>query len=118
MRHATYTPGPSDGNDTTSDGKSSGNKHTKGPWEVRMKDLVYSTKGRFIADCECTPLSHRPSPPDAEDQANARLIASAPALLDGLKLAIEVLHTKGESGIARHLDEIIHHATSRQAGKG
>lgn len=51
-------------------------KHTPGPWEVRMKDIVYAGE-RLIADCEQTPHALRPAPCNLEDEANARLIAEA-----------------------------------------
>lgn len=55
-------------------------KHTPGPWVVRNKDAVYAQSGRFIADCELTPYGSRPQPPNSTDEANAHLIAAAPAM--------------------------------------
>ena len=67
-------------------------RHTPGPWVVRHDDMVCSKEGRIIADCESTSYNMRPAPPIAEDKANARLIAAAPELLEGLKqlLAMQI----------------------------
>lgn len=56
-------------------------KHTKGPWVVENNAFPdVKANGRYIVlfDNEC--------PNDAETQANARLIAAAPEMLDMLKL--------------------------------
>ena len=50
-----------------------------------MLDTVRGPNGEFIADCERTPHSDRPAPPDPECMANARLIAAAPEMLEALK---------------------------------
>lgn len=58
--------------------------HTPGPWRVSLDTVSCVKTGRLVADCERTPHSERPAPPDAEDMANARLIAAAPDLLAAL----------------------------------
>lgn len=58
-------------------------KHTPGPWHVgpHYKSDVESRQGRI---CECGPFGSE------QAEANARLIAAAPELLDALKaLAID-----------------------------
>ena len=61
-------------------------KHTPGPWEVRKAEnghtSVYPIQGRErVADVYC-PLDH----PTGNLNANARLIAAAPEMLEALKL--------------------------------
>lgn len=58
-------------------------KGTKGEWEVgkQLKSLIWSDKSRtkYIAACdECTGISEK------ESEANAKLIAAAPELLESL----------------------------------
>lgn len=53
-------------------------KHTPGPWrlhDMEAATVVQSATGYAIADCNATKYS------DSENDANARLIASAPALV-------------------------------------
>jgi hypothetical protein len=58
-------------------------KHTPGPWEVRQAD-IYQVGGRHIAYTgpHHTPDSEYPKSCKLVDEANARLIASAPFLFD------------------------------------
>lgn len=68
-------------------------KHTPGPWLVKggNGNLVYSAQG-WIADVRAgTKGSH-----GSEVNANARLIAAAPELLDVLRVAFNTL--QGECG--------------------
>lgn len=61
------------------------NKHTKGPWEVSKvirNKIIASKTAITIADCCITNLILK-----AERDANARLIAAAPDLLEACKLA-------------------------------
>lgn len=53
------------------------NKHTPGPWHIGVAPgpIIYGPKGEQVADMFVPMLQ------DAEHRANARLIASAPALL-------------------------------------
>ena len=79
--------------------------HTQTPWEVRMHDTIYSSTGKFIADCES---SHdRPSPPVAEEQANAAFIVqcvnSHAALVDLLR-RLDQLNDAAHGGIADYHD--------------
>ena len=75
-------------------------KHTPGPWVIRNKDAVYAQSGRFIADCELTPYGSRPQPPNSTDEANAHLIAAAPAMYEALRRLHDVLDTRLPSGLA------------------
>ncbi len=70
-------------------------KHTPGPWVVRNRDTVYAQSGRFVADCELTPYGSRPQPPNSIDEANAHLIAAAPAMYEALR-RIKVLMESGD----------------------
>jgi len=63
-------------------------RHTPGPWEVRRSD-VYQVGGRHIAYTgpHHTPESDYPQGCKLVDDANARLIAAAPELLQALEKA-------------------------------
>ena len=60
-------------------------KHTPGPWKIARGEglLVWSARGLCIADCS-NPVAFGP----AEKEANARLIAAAPDLLERLHWAV------------------------------
>lgn len=58
-------------------------QHTPGPWSVRGNRVTDETGNAFAF------LSRTPGVCDAEDWANARLIAAAPALLTALESAAE-----------------------------
>jgi hypothetical protein len=65
-------------------------KHTPGPWDI-AKGKTYCairTDERVIADMRLVGLHH--------NEANARLIAAAPELLDALQAALEAL--RGSAG--------------------
>ena len=62
--------------------------HTPGPWHIGDKftgRFVYNADGWAVADCRGEPTSRMPFD---QKEANARLIAAAPALLEALE-AIE-----------------------------
>ena len=65
----------------------SASKHTPGPWRVSGHRLAVFTKlngiNVVVADCDRT-LGY------SESEANARLIASAPDLLEALKLWLDI----------------------------
>jgi hypothetical protein len=69
-------------------------KHTAGPW-THYKDLQY---GWLIKDSNEKDLEY--------NEANARLIASAPELLEGLKEAVEAFSSYGISEV-EHLKAVI-----------
>ena len=63
--------------------------HTPGPWEIRGR----SARSAYIATDEasiCQMAHWSDSDPIDELEANARLIASAPELLDALKACMEL----------------------------
>lgn len=61
-------------------------KHTPGPW-LQDGELVRESDGKLVADCSIFfPKTNRQS----ENEANARLIAAAPALLHVAKVAINL----------------------------
>lgn len=70
-------------------------KHTPGPWKVYAEcdqivvaeDSVYGVQ---VADCG-KPNGDEYQPREGEAEANARLIASAPELLEALKYALAFL---------------------------
>ncbi len=61
-------------------------KHTPGPWDVgaaRKTMVMARTKTVLIADCGNVPQNFGTS--QGETEANARLIAQAPAMLEALR---------------------------------
>lgn len=67
--------------------------HTPGPWHlgVRPGPMVYGSKGQQIADLLADLL------PPGENQANARLIAAAPDMLQILQRILRA-HESGNNG--------------------
>lgn len=80
-------------------------KHTPGPWEVCPHDSTrvfrkndHNDKNRlFIDPTTCSPIV-------GESEANARLIAAAPELLEACKEAVALI-TNHESGHCREFEE-------------
>jgi len=71
-------------------------KHTQGPWHVAAGTGIYDRHNRLIA------AIHSPLPQPCE--ANARLIAAAPDLLEALEEAAASLEDAGKreaAGMAR-----------------
>jgi hypothetical protein len=68
-------------------------KHTPGPWHVGFKPgpIVYGSQGEQVANL------FEPLIDTEENKANARLIASAPDLLNALKLAEQELYANKEA---------------------
>lgn len=71
--------------------------HTPGPWHINqigeilvIRGLTQSAKAGFTEDYYGQIAGVRNDTPDAE--ANARLIAAAPELLDALRIAQHVIH--------------------------
>jgi hypothetical protein len=73
-------------NKTTEDFTPFYSKHTVGPWYTRHGQISSETSehGCTIANCNSTSRGI----PDSEIEANARLIASAPELLETLQNAL------------------------------
>lgn len=96
-------------------------KHTQGPWEVEITGsaslTVYSVPdAREIADCYCIgPVSQGFSD---ETQANARLIALAPEMLELLTLALPYVKEceQFNKPAARNLSKRILAAISKSEG--
>lgn len=70
-------------------------EHTPGPWKQGMESghamsTVYAYEGGIIL-CEV----NTSAPEDGECEANARLIAAAPGLLEALRLCRNILCAKG-----------------------
>ena len=61
-------------------------KHTSGPWETSNRFDIYSESGYFIG-CTCGNLT-LPKSVELIDEANAKLIAAAPELLEACKEAL------------------------------
>lgn len=77
-------------------------KHTKGPWKVRenggIMQAIEAGKDWLIYKCG------RDNTPIAEVEANARLIAAAPDLLEALELARLFIRNGIELGYIRMPD--------------
>jgi hypothetical protein len=78
------------------------NKYTKGPWHIGAgngEGSVFADTGRTRLEQGGTTLYSICSVTlgwnDAEDAANARLIAAAPELLEAIKDAIEIIEGTG-----------------------
>lgn len=95
-------------------------KHTQGPWEISHEFNVYGGK-RLVA----TTGGHSNNTDDdggyAENKANARLVASAPDLLNALKKMVAVfdgyrdVEPKDEEGQAKEFACALAAATINQA---
>ena len=66
-------------------------KHTAGPW-LREGRFVYALRDTFFDCCVQGP----PNTPIEEKEANARLIAAAPDLLEALKDMVRYLDNNGK----------------------
>jgi hypothetical protein len=93
------------------------NKHTPGPWAVDKTvdgkhHIVTLPDGRIGAYCGCVGAHD-----DAESQANAKLIASAPRMLEALKLCIAALE-RGEHCSKERFDAALNegHAVCNEIG--
>lgn len=96
-------------------------KHTPGPWTVKRGDGRYAYRHYIEAHVYSTPtvISGRDQiaqctagePNAAENEANARLIAAGPELLDACKQALDLF--EDDEGIAQVLMAAIAKAEGR-----
>lgn len=80
------------------------NKHTPGPWHVvdgTFNTMIASDKGFYVTEVKQTGMGHAVEP-------NARLIASAPDLLDALRAA---RYCVVNAAVLRRIDAAISNAT-------
>ncbi len=91
--------------------------HTPGPWRVKHGGDICSVPGKVAV---CCLLKHATGPrrmSDDEVKANARLIESAPDMLDALQQALEVMEEvyidEAMSGTVSLLKAAIRKATGR-----
>lgn len=63
--------------------------HTSGPWHVEVEGVVTDCEYGLIADCSCR--NHITVKSRLTSQANARLIAAAPDLLDAAIEASDIM---------------------------
>lgn len=84
-------------------------KHTQGPWHIARFEAstvdIRDARGVTVAEVGDTSM---------EDEANARLIAAAPELLEALKAARDDLRVAGFDATVSMLDEAIAKATRSQ----
>ena len=84
-------------------------KHTSGPWETSNRFDIYSESGYFIG-CTCGNLT-LPKSVELIDEANAKLIAAAPELLEACKEALDFLRICAINNLVnRQLKEAIEKA--------
>jgi hypothetical protein len=74
-------------------------KHTPGPWRVSKNDSIYA-KDEFIGIA----LSGKPWGRELPQEANARLMAAAPELLEFVEGVAEGLNTGSNPG---HLEDAV-----------
>lgn len=75
-------------------------KHTPGPWEA-FSEKVAGPNNECVADCAAIAIKI----PTA--QANARLIAAAPCLLEALRECQVALHKSQRYGPAEHQANVL-----------
>ena len=71
----------------------SGHKHTRGPWTFNGLATIQSEYHCIAVVHQFPGKSTLPSPAREQEEANARLIASAPDLLEELKRTLDYLKT-------------------------
>jgi len=71
--------------------------HTPGPWTLHEYHGHVTLKGQCGHDAIINTMGHSCSNPDLydEEQANARLVAAAPELLEALKRVMDALAYEG-----------------------
>jgi len=85
--------------------------HTPGPWK-RERLCIFCPNGSLIAEVHEDYFTHT-----AEDEANARLIASAPDMLQALRRAVLALAFAAESSPAMQDDyEAVSAAIAKATG--
>jgi len=66
-------------------------EHTKGIWKIKHTQNVFSETGRLVASCSGHQQNFDEAQNTAENEANARLIAAAPDLLEACKEALSII---------------------------
>lgn len=95
-----------------------GTKHTPGPWIQHDKAsmAILGKNGFLVANCGGHFDSRRESGElEKEHQANARLIAAAPELLEALTAMVETHYWDQEFPAFKQARAAIHKATGEQA---
>lgn len=76
-------------------------KHTPGPWTVNEAALTVDADGRPVADVRCSEIA------DEAIDANARLIAACPSMIDMLN---KIRHAFYVDGTAKALRPVMEEA--------
>ena len=63
-------------------------KHTKGPWEMDAGLNIHGPDNRLVANCGGRSQNFDTEKCEAENKANAHLIAAAPELLEALEMMV------------------------------
>lgn len=77
--------------------------HTEGPWRVgdrHTENGVYSADGRLVANTHSLQSNSGWEAIAAENDANARLIAAAPDMLEALKAVNKLISEGAEHGMS------------------
>lgn len=70
-------------------------KHTKGKWILKPDNSIMSSKNRSAVICQIGSADNN----DIEKEANAKLIAAAPELLEALQLLLKASYRNATSVI-------------------
>lgn len=98
-------------------------EHTKGPWEVRNEEALYPGGIGLQGEDECDICPDVYGKDKEEAQANARLIAAAPAMYEALMdifkfgLCPEPKTLKGWEQRHSHIDDLARAAIAKTEGR-
>lgn len=89
-------------------------KHTKGPWYIQYGFNVFGEGNRLVASAGGYSTNADSGEHVLENEANARLIAAAPALLEACKLALNAF----EKAWAINWDDLARAIAKAEAEEG
>ena len=82
-------------------------KHTPGPWRYDRSNGSPTTGQHMIAGAKPGYLAEVRDCGSGDVQANARLIAAAPDLLDALQAIVKSLSDQDDEGLIEHAQQMI-----------
>jgi len=77
-------------------------KHTPGPWTVRLEETWWEVQGKGGEAIALNGSEYGDFGVPSEHEANARLIAASPDLLDALQCLEEDLHAVMSAELVKH----------------